>query len=150
MLDMFDNVWGDQDEIVVDHCADITVQVYLCLYCGSTGPEQVTRLHCPLSVLQVLSRLKLMCAIGVYFPNTAFGRRVSWRDDQVVPIGHQMTFKEALHIVSTDVVFKLLLPEWAMGLTQRLRNVRAAFEELEVGRSLCSFPNRGPGVSYIS
>jgi hypothetical protein len=31
MLDLFDNVWGDQKEIVIDHCVDITLQVYLCL-----------------------------------------------------------------------------------------------------------------------
>jgi hypothetical protein len=31
MLDLFNNVWGDQKEIVVDHCVDITLQVYLCL-----------------------------------------------------------------------------------------------------------------------
>jgi hypothetical protein len=31
MLDLFNNVWGDRKEIVVDHCVDITLQVYLCL-----------------------------------------------------------------------------------------------------------------------
>jgi len=27
MLDMFDNVWGDQKEITTDHCVEITLQV---------------------------------------------------------------------------------------------------------------------------
>jgi hypothetical protein len=27
MEDLFDNVWGDQSEIVVDHCVDITLPV---------------------------------------------------------------------------------------------------------------------------
>jgi hypothetical protein len=27
MMDMFDNVWGDRSEVVVDHCVDITLQV---------------------------------------------------------------------------------------------------------------------------
>jgi len=31
MLDLFNNVWGDRKEIAVDHCVDITLQVYLCL-----------------------------------------------------------------------------------------------------------------------
>lgn len=35
MLDLFDNVWIDQDEIVVDHCVDITLQVFLYLSVGS-------------------------------------------------------------------------------------------------------------------
>ena len=34
MLDLFDNVWIDQDEIVVDHCVDITLQVFLYLSVG--------------------------------------------------------------------------------------------------------------------
>jgi hypothetical protein len=31
MLDLFNNVWGDQKEISVDHCVDITLQVYIYL-----------------------------------------------------------------------------------------------------------------------
>jgi hypothetical protein len=27
MMDMFDNVWGDRSEVVVDHCIDITLPV---------------------------------------------------------------------------------------------------------------------------
>ena len=27
MIDLFDNVWGDRSEIIVDHCADITLPV---------------------------------------------------------------------------------------------------------------------------
>jgi hypothetical protein len=29
MMDLFDNVWGDRSEIVVDHCIDITLPVRL-------------------------------------------------------------------------------------------------------------------------
>lgn len=61
-----------------------------------------------------------------------FGRKVNWTDDLAIPAGHQMTFKDALHLVSTDVFLKLIVPTWAMGWTARLRRVRLAFEELEV------------------
>jgi hypothetical protein len=27
MLDLFDNIWGDKSEIIVDHCLDITLPV---------------------------------------------------------------------------------------------------------------------------
>ena len=27
MVDMFDNVWGDKSEVIVDHCVDITLPV---------------------------------------------------------------------------------------------------------------------------
>ncbi|TFK49124.1 cytochrome P450 [Heliocybe sulcata] len=59
-----------------------------------------------------------------------FGRRISWNDDMKVPAGHKMTFKDALHIVSTDVFLKLIVPKWAMGWTERFRNCQTAFEEL--------------------
>ena len=29
MMDLFDNVWGDRSEIVVDHCVDVTLPVRL-------------------------------------------------------------------------------------------------------------------------
>ncbi|KAF7983462.1 hypothetical protein HWV62_21746 [Athelia sp. TMB] len=61
-----------------------------------------------------------------------FGRRIKWRDDQVIPPGHQMTYQKSLHIVSSDVFLKLIVPEWAMGLTKRTRNARIAFDELKV------------------
>jgi hypothetical protein len=63
---------------------------------------------------------------------TGFGQKISWEEDKVIPIGHTMSFKDALHVVSTDVFLKLVFPNWAMGLTPRLRRIRAAFEELEV------------------
>jgi hypothetical protein len=43
-----------------------------------------------------------------------------------------MTFWNALHIVSYGVVVKIIVPDWAFGLTQRLRDTRLAFDELEV------------------
>lgn len=49
-----------------------------------------------------------------------------------IPPGHQMTFKDALHTVASDVFLKVIVPSWGMGLTKRLRTVRLAFEELEV------------------
>jgi hypothetical protein len=94
---------------------------------------QFSRLHYPLSALQVLlPHLEHMFTLGVYSPDIGFGRKASWRDDQAIPVGYRMTFKEALHIVSNDMILRLIVPEWAMGLTERLRNVHVAFEELEV------------------
>ncbi|KAJ3514323.1 hypothetical protein NLJ89_g2441 [Agrocybe chaxingu] len=59
-----------------------------------------------------------------------FGRNVSWKEDVVIPPGHQMTFKDALHIVTTDIFVKLIVPDWAMRLTPRLRRAKLAFDEL--------------------
>jgi hypothetical protein len=61
-----------------------------------------------------------------------FGRRISWKDDPVIPSGHQTTFKQALYGASSDFLIKLLVPDWALGLTQRLRDTRLAFNELQV------------------
>ena len=64
-----------------------------------------------------------------------FGRRVTWKSDLVVPPGHQMTFKDALHIVSTNLVLKSVFPDWAKYLTKQTRKTDLAFNELKVRSS---------------
>ena len=64
-----------------------------------------------------------------------FGHRIRFVDDHVVPAGHQMTFKDSLHTVSTGVIVPLILPKWGMIFTARSRKIRLAFHELEVGLS---------------
>ncbi|KAH9057198.1 family 614/534 cytochrome P450 [Lactarius vividus] len=96
MFDLFDNVWGDSPEIVLDHCVDITLPIALFV-------------------------------VGV----AGFGRRVTWTSDLTVPPGHQMTFKDALHIVSTKLFLKMVAPDWVMNLTERTKNISLAFSELE-------------------
>ncbi|TFK73973.1 cytochrome P450 [Pluteus cervinus] len=59
-----------------------------------------------------------------------FGRKVSWEDDEAIPSGHLLTFKNALHVVTTQVVLKLIVPDRLFGMTEHLRNVRLAFDEL--------------------
>jgi hypothetical protein len=67
-----------------------------------------------------------------------FGRRVTWTTDLVVPPGHQMTFKDALHISSTNLLVKLALPDWAKYLTKHTRKVDLAYTELKVCYSILS------------
>jgi len=43
-----------------------------------------------------------------------------------------MTFKDSLHIVTTDFIFKLIFPDKAMVLTKRMQRTKRAFEELRV------------------
>jgi cytochrome P450 len=96
MFDLFDNVWGDSPEIVLDHCVEITLPIALFV-------------------------------IGI----AGFGRRVTWTSDLIVPPGHQMTFKDALHVLSSNLIFKIALPKWSMHLTERLRRINLAFDEMK-------------------
>jgi hypothetical protein len=57
---------------------------------------------------------------------------VTWTSDTVVPPGHRMTFKDALHVLSTNMVLKILVPKWAKNLTKQTRKVDLAFTELKV------------------
>ncbi|KAN0127112.1 cytochrome P450 [Lactarius tabidus] len=108
MFDLFDNVWGDKPEIVCDHCVDITLPV-----------GQVSILP------HIFSQLSLSdCSF-------CFGRRVTWTSDLTVPAGHQMTFKDALHVTSTSLILKLILPSWTMKLTERTRKADLAINELK-------------------
>jgi hypothetical protein len=57
---------------------------------------------------------------------------MTWTSDLVVPPGHQMTFKDALHILSTNLIQKIIMPDWATHLTKHSKNVELAFCELKV------------------
>ena len=41
-----------------------------------------------------------------------------------------MSFKDSLHIVSSNILTPLVIPNWGMSLTERLRTIRTAFKEL--------------------
>ncbi|KAL1760658.1 cytochrome P450 [Schizophyllum commune] len=60
-----------------------------------------------------------------------FGRLMSWGDDETVPAGHQISFKECMVIVSTNIAVRLIYPDWFPSITKNLRRIRAAFSELE-------------------
>jgi hypothetical protein len=38
MVDLFDNVWGDRSEVVVDHCVDVTLPVRSLWFRSQTLP----------------------------------------------------------------------------------------------------------------
>jgi hypothetical protein len=61
-----------------------------------------------------------------------FGRRLTWTSDLIVPPGHQITFKDALHVISANLILKLSLPDWAKYLTTHTRKVEMAFTEFKV------------------
>jgi hypothetical protein len=54
MMDMFDNVWGDKSEIVVDHCVDITLPVRFLFLGLCPCPNISTRLPYSSSASQVV------------------------------------------------------------------------------------------------
>ena len=49
-----------------------------------------------------------------------------------------MTFKDALHIMSTNLFLKIILPNWAMNFTKHTRMVDMAFSEIKVRYSIVS------------
>ena len=57
---------------------------------------------------------------------------MTWTTDHVVPPGYQMTFKDALHLLSTNLVQKIVLPDWTKYLTKHTRKVDLAFMEIKV------------------
>ncbi|KAH8110025.1 614/534 cytochrome P450 [Phellopilus nigrolimitatus] len=64
--------------------------------------------------------------------SAGFGRKISFSEDRKVPPGgYTMSFKDALHVVSTDMILYVIVPKWAMNLTERLRRVRSAFLDLQ-------------------
>jgi cytochrome P450 len=54
MVDLFDNVWGNKAEIIVDHCLDITLPVRRPCLIRHPNPNLSTRLLCSSSASQVV------------------------------------------------------------------------------------------------
>lgn len=101
---------------------DATIQIMLDLFDTMwAGQEEVVVNH----------SVDLTLPLSLFVIGAAsFGRPMSWKEDGVVPLGHQLNFKDALRTVAQDVIIHCLVPRWAMGLTKRLRHARLAFEEL--------------------
>jgi hypothetical protein len=144
MKGLFEDVWGDGPEVVVEHAVDVTLPVKLSLLCPTS--HTLTR---PVSPHQIA-----LFVIGV----AGFGRRIGWKEDAVVPPGHAITFKvrlgpvlprerpgrvltrtrvceqDALHTVSENVFSRLAMPDWLLNLgpTKYVRDVKLSFDELEV------------------
>ncbi|KAF5351017.1 hypothetical protein D9756_008375 [Leucocoprinus leucothites] len=96
-----------------------------------------------------------------------FGQKLTWKGGSIVPPHHKMTFKDALYTTATYIIPKLLLPNWAMKLTEKTRRIKLGFAELrtfmaemiedrmksdKVGRddllsSLLDASNEGEGLS---
>ena len=64
-----------------------------------------------------------------------FGQQTSQKDDHIIPEGHMMTFKEAVHKLSVELVTAFIVPRWAMGINEKLRTTRLSIDEMHVRRS---------------
>ncbi|KAG8795522.1 hypothetical protein FRC12_013321 [Ceratobasidium sp. 428] len=69
-----------------------------------------------------------LCVIA----KAGYGQDVKWKDEEVPPAGHELTFKQALLTVSEKIYLPLLLPNWAWGLRESWRYVRKANNELRL------------------
>ncbi|KAJ7917508.1 cytochrome P450 [Mycena leptocephala] len=99
------------NKLVWDETVKIMVDMFNTRW---NNADEVTIDHCVEITLPIA-----LFVIGI----AGFGRKVSWKEDTVVPPGYTMSFKDALHIAHN--------PYWAMGLTKHLRHVRTAFNELD-------------------
>ncbi|KZV96286.1 cytochrome P450 [Exidia glandulosa HHB12029] len=59
-----------------------------------------------------------------------FGRQINWSEDVRIPTGHTLSFKDALHIVSSNLRIKLLTPSWLMPWRAHWRLIDEAHKEL--------------------
>ena len=71
-----------------------------------------------------------------------FGQKMSWHQDSIIPKGHRMSMKDALHLVSIGTPAMIMLPGWSLNLTKHLQSIKIAYEELRV-QGLHSF-TKGP------
>ncbi|TFK37251.1 cytochrome P450 [Crucibulum laeve] len=106
---------------------DATVRVMMNVFENSWGwRDEITVDHA--------TELTLPIALSV-LAVAGFGSPIDFieeKDEAPLRPGHDMSFKQALHIVAKDIWIKLVLPEWAYGLYPRFRRMRKAFAEVEL------------------
>lgn len=115
MNDLFNSGWEKKKEIRVDNCLDITLSV-----------SRHRR-------LLIVKHAKKSCQFSLYVISAAgFGHKMTWKENKAIPPGHLMSFETSLYTVSTYVLQRLLLPDWAVGLTKKTREIDLGFKELRV------------------
>ena len=68
----------------------------------------------------------------------AFGRRITWEDDEGHP-GHELSFKQSIEAIDTGLFIRALCPKWIFewAPTETIRKARDGFAEFQV-RSPCT------------
>jgi hypothetical protein len=115
MNDLFNSSWENKKEVTIDNCLGMTLSVSL-----RQGSLIAKRTH-----KGAQFSLYVISAAG-------FGRKMSWKEEKVVPSGHLMSFKTSICTVTTYLIHRLLLPDWAVGLTKKTREIDLGFKELRV------------------
>ncbi|KAF5354196.1 hypothetical protein D9756_007136 [Leucocoprinus leucothites] len=102
---------------------DETIAIMNDLFENVWGDKEVITVdHCRDLTLPIA-----LFVIGV----AGFGRKMTWKEDNVIPTGHRMTFQKSLSIVSANTLAKIILPDWAMRLTEKTREIALGFDELK-------------------
>ena len=59
-----------------------------------------------------------------------FGYRINWEDNEVPP-GHNMSFKQSVEIIGTGIFLRLLCPKWLFEWApiEKIREARDGFAE---------------------
>ncbi len=57
------------------------------------------------------------------FITVGFGKSISFDEDSIVPPGHSMTFKDALHDFSANVTMGIMGPKVGDGVNQWLAQI---------------------------
>ncbi|KAF8494795.1 cytochrome P450 [Gautieria morchelliformis] len=60
-----------------------------------------------------------------------FGQRLSWGEDKEIPPGHRMTFRAALHTVSSHIMVQIVVPKWAYYFSKTFRHYQDSVDELQ-------------------
>nr|BAL05138.1 cytochrome P450 [Phanerodontia chrysosporium] len=80
----------------------------------------------------VVQSLTLPMALHV-ISIAGFGKQTVWRADGTLLPKHKLSFQDALHVVSTDLWIRFVMPTMLLDLapTKRIAKVKLAFEEVE-------------------
>lgn len=83
----------------------------------------------PTHIDEVDNNLTMQIALCV-IAKAGFGQEFKWGDDGEATEGHDLTFKQALLTVSSNLLKIIVLPKWAFGLRKDWVAVKKAYNEL--------------------
>jgi len=99
-----------------------SLRIITSLYEGDWSGKQEVVVDDTLSLTMAASLMTISAA--------AFGRRISWEDDQPSP-GHDLSFKLSVQIVGSGILLRMLYPSWLFewAPTKKIREARDGFAE---------------------
>lgn len=110
------------NKLVWNETVDITTELFSIWETEGQGDEA------SISDIAELTKTLTLMVIG----SAAFGMKMTWKDNEVPPPGHSMTFRKTLQVFSSGLLYRFVLPDWVLNLHSYGREIRTSCDEIKL------------------